>query len=176
MLDLDKIEDPELLLYCKKVKDLNLTLSDFHEHIVMDFLLNPYSAYQDFVIALCDKLLKDRKTVGIPTPIDNVKSSYHNFYNAKYNTNNTFFTRFSDMDVLRDAFMYRWHEKNQGSDLTTFDEIAPYLDKSKHIVKIPTKMDKFVTRLKFVLLGDMGDKPKKKKNKNMPKPNSFFED
>jgi len=125
LLDLNIIKDKELLGYCKKVLDVNLALSDFQEDIVLDFLTNIYSGYQQLADALCDKLLKNRIVKGIPVPIDNVKSSYHNFYNTRYNTNTNFFDEFEDVEVLKEAFVYRWKEKNAGSDLKTFDEIAP---------------------------------------------------
>ena len=74
--------------------------------------------------------LKGRKAKGIPVPIDNIKASYHYFYNAKYDTDIPFFDQFKDLDVLKDVFVYRWKEKNSESKLKTFEAIAP-LKKSK---------------------------------------------
>ncbi|MFC1478009.1 hypothetical protein ACFL57_00945 [Candidatus Margulisiibacteriota bacterium] len=131
MVNLKQIKDPELYEYCKKIKGVNLAVSDFQEDIVMDFLLNVHSGYQQLANALCDELLKGRKIKGTPVPIDNIKASYHYFYNSKHQTNIPFFDSFKDLDVLKDALVYRWKEKNGASKLDTFEAIAPKVKSKK---------------------------------------------
>jgi hypothetical protein len=127
MSPMQEVKDPELMFYLAKLKAVNLGLSDFQGDMVMDFLTNIYSGYQQLTDVLCDRLLKGRKAKGTPVPIDNIKASYHYFYNAKHDTDIPFFDIFRDQDVLKEAFLFRWQEKNPGSRLKTFDEIAPLL-------------------------------------------------
>ncbi|MFH1429260.1 MAG: hypothetical protein ABIH39_05900 [Candidatus Margulisiibacteriota bacterium] len=131
MLNLKDIKDPELNQYCKKINDVNLSASDFQEDVVLDFLLNTYSGYQQLVDALCDELLTGRKIKGSPVPIDNIKATYHYFYNTKHKTNIPFFDSFKDLEVLKEALVYRWKEKNGDSKLESFEEIAPKVKSKK---------------------------------------------
>ena len=125
MVDLKTIHDSSLLAYVEKLLAVNLCLSDLQEDTVLDFLMNVWSGYQQMTDTLCDNVLSGRKIIDNPVPIDNIKASYHYFYNAKHNTDIPFFDRFDDVDVLKDALVYRWKEKNTESKLETFDEIAP---------------------------------------------------
>ncbi|MFC1595991.1 hypothetical protein ACFL4D_01750 [Candidatus Margulisiibacteriota bacterium] len=131
MINLKEIKDPELHYYCKKLKDKNIDLSDFQADTVYDFLLNVYSGYQQLADTICDVLLKDRKLKGNAVPIDNVKASYHYFYNSKHSTDIPFFDTFKDSDVLKAAILFRWKEKNPDSKLDTFNAIAPKRIKKK---------------------------------------------
>jgi len=129
LVDIKNIVDPELLHYCKKINEGNLEVSDFQEDIVLDFLTNIYSGYQQLTDILCDTILIGRKLSGNPVPLDNIKASYHFFYNGKYGTNIPFFDKFEDIEVLKQALIFRWKEKNGGVDTDDFDIIAPLVNK-----------------------------------------------
>ena len=84
---------------------------------VKEWLNNPFSGYQQLVNALT-KLLDNRQGIGNAVPLTIIQAKYLNG-----DTGNPPLTY--DQERLKQAYIAAWKEKNSGSSLTTFDEIAP---------------------------------------------------
>ena len=87
------------------------------EELVKQWLKDQNSGYPSLVKAL-KQLLDNRQGIGNAVPLTIIQGKYR-----KVNPENISLTY--DSEKLKQAYIAAWKEKNSGSALTKFDEIAP---------------------------------------------------
>jgi len=107
---------------------INIYLTDIDEKIesLREWLQDPYTGYPDLARRVLD-LLRDRNPVGNSIPLEVIGGKYKFLI---HKNPSDYLRNYPDQEVLRQAYIKAWKDKNPDPLINTFDEIAPTVEQS----------------------------------------------